>query len=86
MSDSEVLSILKEISRRTGGKIWVARRMGRRVSYIEGLKAGKELYAPAEILLDDGEYVIFGEGMKRSEWLDERLEKIVKILRKGVRI
>ena len=85
MSDSEVLSILREISRRTGGKIWVARRLGRRISYIEGLKAGEELYIQAEILLDDGEYVIFGEGVKRSEWLDERLEKVVKILRKGVR-
>lgn len=82
MSDSEVKRILDEIVKRKGGKVWIARRIGKRISYIDGLKAGRERYEPYEILHDDGEFVIFVEGVEKDGWLEKKIDEMMNLLKK----
>ena len=77
--------ILKEIVEKKGGKIWVAKRIGRRISYIDGLKAGKEMFIPYEIVYDDGEYVVFAEGIDIDEWVLRKVEDLISMLKEGSR-
>ncbi len=79
MSASDVL---KEIVKKKGGKIWVARRIGKRISYIDGLKAGEELFIPPEVIYDDGMIVVFSEGIHIDEWVKSKLEEFVSLVKK----
>ena len=83
MSGSELKRILEDIVREKGGKIWVARRIGRRISYLNGLKAGEEMFESSKILHDDGEYVIFAEGIAEDEWVKKKIKEFMNLLKNG---
>ncbi len=80
MLDSEIKRILRKLVE-DGGKVWVAKRIGKRISYIEGLKAGKESFLPPEIIWDDGEIVVFAEKVVVNEDKEKLLEKLSQILK-----
>ncbi len=82
MSDSEVMNLLSQIVKE-GGKVWVAKRIGRRISYIEGLKAGEELFLPPEVLYDDGQIIVFCEGIKNMERAKNLARRVAAVLEGG---
>ncbi|HIP92151.1 MAG TPA: hypothetical protein EYH25_01650 [Thermotoga sp.] len=63
MSDSETKKILEEIAKKYDCKIWIAKKIGKRISYISGLKAGKEKFLPPEVVYEDEKIVIFSEDL-----------------------
>ncbi|MBO8160213.1 MAG: hypothetical protein H0Z24_01135 [Thermosipho sp. (in: Bacteria)] len=62
--------------------MWICEKIGRRISYIEGLKAGNEYYLPPEILYEDEKYVIFTENLSKK---DEKLFKLIHEVIENVR-
>jgi len=66
-SDSEIKKLLDEIAITYNCKIWVARKIGRRWAYIDGLKAGKELFLPAELIYEHDNIGVFVEGLEISQ-------------------
>jgi len=79
MSDSDVKKVLEEIAKRYDCKIWIAKKIGRRISYISGLKAGKERFLPPDVVYEDEKIVIFSEGLPK-EAKDVVAGKILKNL------
>jgi len=63
MSGSDVKKVLEEIARKYDCKIWIAKKIGRRISYISGMKAGKERFLPPDVVYEDEKIVIFSEGL-----------------------
>ena len=66
-SDSEIKKLLDEIATTYNCKIWVACKIGRRWAYIDGLKAGKELFLPAELIYEHDNIGVFVEVVKRLD-------------------
>ena len=65
MSDSDVRKVLEEIAEKYDCKVWIARKIGKRISFIPGLKAGKERFLPPEVVYEDEKIVIFSEGLPK---------------------
>jgi len=79
MSDSEVKKILKSIAQEYDCKIWLARKVGRRLAYINGMKAGKERFLPAKKLYESKEIVVLSEGLEKvDQKLLQTLDKVVE--------
>lgn len=73
MSDCNLKSILEKIARKYNCKIWINKKIGRRISFIE--KAGNEYYLPPMVVYEDDKFIIFVENLKRS---DEKLKKLIQ--------
>jgi len=59
ISTSELAKKLEVLSKRYSCKLWIARRLGRRWSYVAGF--GRESLAPARLILEAGDLAVFGE-------------------------
>ncbi|MCD6252846.1 MAG: hypothetical protein J7J80_00350 [Thermotogae bacterium] len=59
ISTSELAKKLEALSKRYNCKLWIARRLGRRWSYVTGF--GSESLAPARLILESGDLAVFGE-------------------------
>ncbi|WP_041081058.1 hypothetical protein [Thermotoga profunda] len=42
-------------------KVWVCKKIGKRVSFIQGLKAGVERFESPKIIFEDEDFVIFAQ-------------------------
>lgn len=81
MSDSEIKKILEDLAQRYDCKIWLAKRIGKRLAYIDGMKAGKEKFLPAKELYEDRGIVILSEGLdKMDQKLFQTFKKVVDCL------
>ncbi len=72
------ISKLNEMAKTYKTRIWIAKRMGRRWSYIVG--AGEESLLPAKLIVENKNYAIFIEG-KSDHWREIKNEakKILKL-------
>ncbi|QTA37677.1 hypothetical protein JYK00_08090 [Thermosipho ferrireducens] len=67
MSDfKKIKEILEKIARKYNCKIWICEKIGKRISFIEGLKAGKEFFMPPQIVYEDNEIIIFTENLTET--------------------
>ena len=81
MSDSDVRRVLEEIAEKYDCKVWIARKIGKRISFISGLKAGKERFLPPEVVYEDEKIVIFSEGLP-EHLREEVARRILKSLKR----
>jgi len=79
MSDSEAKKLLAYIAKKYDCKIWLTKRIGKRLAYISEMKAGEEKFLPANKVYERDDIVVFSEGLDtlNSEIL-EILEKVVQ--------
>ncbi|ONN26514.1 hypothetical protein XJ44_08610 [Thermosipho affectus] len=81
MSDFKLKDLLNKIAKKYNCKIWINKKIGKRISFIE--KAGNEYYLPPEVLYEDSEYIIFCENIhsKDDEYLRKLLLEVIKYAR-----
>lgn len=79
MSGSEIKKLLDYVAQKYDCKIWLAKKIGKRLAYINEMKAGEEKFLPADKIYEKGDIVVFSEGLRdlNSEIL-EILEKVVE--------
>ncbi|MDK2886481.1 MAG: hypothetical protein PWP54_1039 [Thermosipho sp. (in: thermotogales)] len=83
MSDFEKLKeLLEKISVKYNCKIWIAQKIGKRISFINKLKAGKEYFLPPKILWENENFVIFSENLNSLDAeLQQLLNEVIDIVR-----
>jgi len=81
MSDCEKL--LLQIASEFGCKIWVCEKIGRRISYIQGLKAGEERYLPAQVVFENERYAVMCEIEHISKKLMLKAKRVIECVQKG---
>jgi len=80
MSDCERLLLL--IASKFKCKIWVCEKIGKRISYIQGLKAGEERYLPAQVVFANERYAVMCEAEHVSEKLILEAKRVVECVQK----
>jgi len=79
MSGFKIEEILERIAEKYDCKIWLAKRIGKRLAYINGMKAGRERFLPAEKIYEKDNIVVFAEGLKKPiDEIHDVLEKAVE--------
>ena len=83
MSDSKKLkSLLEQIAENFNCKIWIAQKIGKRISFINDLKAGKEFFMPPKILWENERYIVFAENVNSIDNnFQKYLDEVIKIVR-----
>jgi hypothetical protein len=82
MSDFEVLKkLLEQIAEKYKCKIWIAQKIGKRISFVKNLKAGNEYFSPPQILWENQKYIIFAENVNSlDDNFQKKLNEVIKIV------
>ncbi|MBO8140157.1 MAG: hypothetical protein J7J43_00300 [Thermosipho sp. (in: Bacteria)] len=82
MSDFKTLkNLLEQIAEKYNCKIWIAQKIGKRISFIKNLKAGKEFFTSPKILWENENFIIFAENVNSIDNnFQETLNEVIKIV------
>ncbi|PLV59981.1 hypothetical protein [Thermotoga sp. KOL6] len=69
--------ILEEIAEKYDCKIWISEKIGKRWSFYKDLKAGREKFLPAVLLLENGKFGVFAE-----DFPEEKKGEVLPILKR----
>ncbi|MCD6551114.1 hypothetical protein [Thermotoga sp.] len=64
---SDFKKILEEIAEKYDCKIWISEKIGKRWSFYRDLKAGREKFLPAELLVENGRFGVFAEDFPKEK-------------------
>lgn len=78
---SECKNLLEEISKDFNCKVWVCRKIGKRISFINDLKAGIERFEQPKILYQDSEFIVFAQVQEIHKELIDLAKKVVDCVR-----
>ncbi|AIY88800.1 MULTISPECIES: hypothetical protein [unclassified Thermotoga] len=76
---SDFKRILEEIAEKYDCKIWISEKIGKRWSFYRDLKAGREKFLPAELLVENERFGVFAEDFPKDK-RDEVIPLLKKIL------
>lgn len=62
-------------------KVWVCEKIGKRVSFIQGLKAGLERFEPPKIVFEDERFVVFAQVENVCPELIKAAGKVIECVR-----
>ncbi|HBJ80898.1 MULTISPECIES: hypothetical protein [Pseudothermotoga] len=74
--------ILEHISEKFHCKVWVCKKVGRRISFINDLKAGIEKFEPPQVICEDDRYVVLAQVEKPSSEMVELCWKVIDCVRR----
>ena len=66
-------------------KVWVCKKIGKRISFIQGLKAGVERFESPKIIFEDEEFVIFAQTEDICPELIESARKVINCVRNSAK-
>ncbi|ADA67602.1 conserved hypothetical protein [Thermotoga petrophila RKU-10] len=76
---SDFKRILEEIAEKYDCKIWISEKIGKRWSFYRDLKAGREKFLPAELIVENERFGVFAEDFPKDK-RDEVIPLLKKIL------
>lgn len=62
-------------------KVWVCEKIGKRVSFIQGLKEGLERFEPPKIIFEDEKFVVFAQIEDVCPELVDAARKVIDCVR-----
>ncbi len=66
-------------------KVWVCEKFGKRVSFIQGLKAGPERFEPPRVVFEDEKFVVFAQVENEYPQLVEAARKVIDCVRNSTK-
>ncbi|ABQ47511.1 hypothetical protein Tpet_1503 [Thermotoga petrophila RKU-1] len=69
--------ILEEIAEKYDCKIWISEKIGKRWSFYRDLKAGREKFLPAELLVENKRFGVFAE-----DFPEDKKDEVIPLLKK----
>lgn len=69
--------ILEEIAEKYDCKIWISEKIGKRWSFYRDLKAGREKFLPAELLVENERFGVFAE-----DFPEDKKNEVIPLLKK----
>lgn len=66
-------------------KVWVCEKVGRRISFIQGLKAGNESFEPPKVVFEDEKFVVFAQVENEYPQLVEAARKVIDCVRNSTK-
>ncbi|MBZ4661450.1 MAG: hypothetical protein JG779_604 [Thermotoga sp.] len=74
---SDFKRILEEIAEKYDCKIWISEKIGKRWSFYRDLKAGREKFLPAELLVENERFGVFAE-----DFPEDKRDEVIPLLKK----
>jgi histidinol phosphatase-like enzyme len=74
---SDFKRILEEIAEKYDCKIWISEKIGKRWSFYRDLKAGREKFLPAELLVENERFGVFAE-----DFPEDKKDEVIPLLKK----
>ncbi|AAD36343.1 hypothetical protein THMA_1293 [Thermotoga maritima MSB8] len=74
---SDFKRILEEIAEKYNCKIWISEKIGKRWSFYRDLKAGREKFLPAELLVENERFGVFAE-----DFPEDKRDEVIPLLQK----
>jgi histidinol phosphatase-like enzyme len=74
---SDFKRILEEIAEKYDCKIWISEKIGKRWSFYRDLKAGREKFLPAELIVENERFGVFAE-----DFPEDKKDEVIPLLKK----